>query len=75
MTDAKPPYDLVLNKHYSKGDNQELHEMKKQELNKLESTVISLGKARGWGGNPRYDLILEEGLRAYLSGDVDKRKK
>jgi hypothetical protein len=46
-----------------------------KDLQNYEHLITQLGEARGWGGNPRYDLILDEGIRAYLSGTVDKREK
>ena len=53
--------------------NPELEEIFKKELGKFETLVTELGESRGWGGNPRWDLIIKEGIRAYLSGDMDKR--
>ena len=64
---AKPPYKLIVNEEYYGKDNF-LKESREQELKNYQFVVESLGKSRGWGGNPRWDLIIEKGLEYYLKG-------
>ena len=69
---VEPPFKLIIYEH----DNRD--EIVKKSLEKTlqnyEHLITKIGEAKGCGGNPRYDLILDEGIRAYLSGEVDKRK-
>ena len=75
MVEAKPPYNLIIHPDYLRDlkDSPESKKISEGNLEKLENIVVAIGEARRWGGNPRYDLILEEGIKAYLSGEVDKR--
>jgi hypothetical protein len=68
MGDNKPTYKLILNEDYAKNDNNQ--EFLKQEaertLNNYEFTANLIGNSLGWGGNPRWDLIIKKGLEAYI---------
>jgi hypothetical protein len=64
--DATPPYKLIVNEESSKDNS--LKNSYETELKNLEFAVTELGKARGWGGNPRWDLVIEKGLEYYFKG-------
>lgn len=64
--EQKPTYKLILNLEESYSKNPELKEIHEKKLMNYEYAANLIGKAKGWGGNPRWDLIIEKGLEALI---------
>ncbi len=67
---SKPSFVLVVNPDLpDKTDaDKEVIERFKLELEKMNFALERLGEAKGWGGNPRWDLIFEYGFKGAVNG-------
>jgi len=61
----EPVFKLVINPSFK--DEHNLSETYKKQLQNMEYALTKLGEAKGWGGNPRWDLLFEEGFKALVN--------
>jgi hypothetical protein len=63
MSDSSVPiYKLVVDPEY-RGDFKEKYE---KDVEMMNFALAAIGKAKGFGNNPRWDLLFERGLKALL---------
>ncbi len=67
MVEQKPTYELILNPDKDYSNDSDLKYQFEKNLMNYEYAAKLIGKAKGWGGNPRWDLIIEKGLEALIN--------
>ncbi|NCN87009.1 hypothetical protein GW932_04185 [archaeon] len=67
MAEQEPTYKLILNPDRDYSNNAELKDNFEKNLLNYEYVAKLIGKAKGWGGNPRWDLIIEKGLESLIN--------
>ena len=65
--EQKPTYKLILNSDKDYSNEPVLKENFEKKLMNYEYVANLIGKAKGWGGNPRWDLIIEKGLETLIN--------
>ncbi|MCX6795764.1 MAG: hypothetical protein NT165_03525 [Candidatus Falkowbacteria bacterium] len=61
----EPPYVLIINPHRQK--DEALNTIREEKLSNMNFALTELGKAKGWGQNPRWDLLFEAGFKALVN--------
>ena len=60
-----PIFKLVINPEYK--DEHNLCQTHEEQLRNMTFALTQLGEAKGWGGNPRWDLLFEAGFNALVN--------
>lgn len=64
---SNPDFKLTLDPSRNSPDNNSLEAARQKPLDNLTYAVTLIGEAKGWGGNPRWDLVIEAGLKALVN--------
>jgi hypothetical protein len=65
--DTESGYKLIVNPDAAWTQKTRLKAQLEKELQRWETIINAIGEARGWGNNPRWDLVIEAGIKVLLS--------